>query len=136
MKARQFREARLRTRAECFVQPTQESAPTNSGQIFRRGGTKAVSQSSLCLLPCPEGLTASLTDRKGVNSCAFESSCMQTMSQRRSRRRRLFRNPLAFLDWILDRLERREFAVVEFSLNFLHFAEIDVLDNVAGLRVD
>jgi hypothetical protein len=48
----------------------------------------------------------------------------------------LVRSSFGFLERVLYRLERREFVVVEFSVHFLHFAEVDVLDNVAGLRVN
>jgi hypothetical protein len=50
--------------------------------------------------------------------------------------RPLVRNPLGFLDGVLDHLEGHEFAAVEFAVDLLHSAEIDVLDDVAGLRVD
>src|SRR5271155_3567761 len=37
---------------------------------------------------------------------------------------------------ILDRIEFREFDVVEFAVDLLDLADIDVLHDVAGLRID
>ena len=73
-----------------------------------------------------------------LNSAEFTFDPNPTWSswfiRRSAERACLVRNSFGFLEGILYRLERREFAVVEFSLNSLDFAEVNW--NVAGLRVD
>src|SRR4030081_2472435 len=47
------------------------------------------------------------------------------------------RRPLLLhLQRILDRIEGRELDVVELALHLLDLADVDVLDDVAGLRID
>src|SRR6187402_3380886 len=43
---------------------------------------------------------------------------------------------LLHLQRILDRIEGRELDVVELALHLLDLADVDVLDDVAGLRID
>src|SRR3954462_2491133 len=44
--------------------------------------------------------------------------------------------PLLLLQRILDRIEGRELDVVELAPDLLPLADVDVLDDVAGVRID
>src|SRR5437879_5774374 len=58
--------------------------------------------------------------------------------ERAELRRRTTRKPVSLLGLagILNRLEGREFDVVEFAVDLLDLADVDVLDDVAGFRID
>src|SRR5689334_1404607 len=58
--------------------------------------------------------------------------------ERAELRRRTTRKPASLLGLagILDRLEGGEFDVVEFAVDLLDLADVDVLHDVAGFRID
>src|ERR1700693_4997516 len=47
-----------------------------------------------------------------------------------------FRASLLGLAGVLDRLKSLEFDVIEFAVDLLDLADMDVLDDVAGIRID